>query len=158
MEKLAAPAEVFAALQRAFLCLADPAVGGAGLGGSGGTGAAAAALGRSAEGDRLTIARAMAAVYSAHADAIGETLWPSRLTTCSTVIKTCRHLAKTLVVDQTTIEVVQLTITYAIRVSNRCRSFSTQDFEQAGGNCSYTPLTHTVDQAMGTRLQPNAWS
>ena len=84
VDKLPASAEVFSALQRAFLCLADPAVadssfagspftsgsGGAGGGGSG-TRSVAAALGRSAEADRLTIARALAAVYSAHADAIG---------------------------------------------------------------------------------------
>jgi len=78
VEKLAAPSEVFTALQRAFLCLAESAVGSAGLlsgpgvaGSGGATAAAAAALGRSAEGDRLTITRAMAAVYSAHAGAIG---------------------------------------------------------------------------------------
>lgn len=71
MDKLPAPAEVFTALQRAFLCLADPAVAGSGGSGSG-TVATAAALGRSAEADRLTIARAMAAVYSAHAGTIGE--------------------------------------------------------------------------------------
>lgn len=87
VDKLPSPAEVLSALQRAFLCLADPAVadssvagssstsGGSGAAGGGsGTAAVAAALGRSAEADRLTIARALAAVYSAHADAIGETL------------------------------------------------------------------------------------
>ena len=82
VDKLPAPAEVFSALQRAFLCLADPAVAAPSFGsvdgngtawaGSGGTAAVAAAMGRSAEADRLTIARAMAAVYSAHAGDIGE--------------------------------------------------------------------------------------
>lgn len=65
MEKLPAPAESFAAMQQAFLCLGDPAVGG----GSGG--AAAAALGRSPDADRLTVCRAMATTYSAHAASIG---------------------------------------------------------------------------------------
>ena len=104
VDKLPLPAEVFSALQRAFLCLADPAVadssvagafsvsGGSGAtGGGSGTAAVAAALGRSAEADRLTIARALAAVYSAHADAIGESLrrchlGPSVLFACHQIV------------------------------------------------------------------------
>lgn len=98
MDKLPSPAEVFTALQRAFLCLADPAVAGSGStsasfgsGGSdssrGSTAATAAALGRSAEADRLTIARAMAAVYSAHAGGIGEQLPPVDARVLSTMRK-----------------------------------------------------------------------
>lgn len=73
MEKLAAPQDVFHALYHHFLCLADPALHApsAAAAPCGSSGQLAALVQGDAEADRQLCARAMAAVYHAHAGLIG---------------------------------------------------------------------------------------